>query len=104
MGVRPNNKKIKQRSENELPNHRIIDDRIEKYDAYVSISQSRIAAMKNVLADGRCTDTKGGWSVSAPGLVQQSDCVGVESMGGRGWYRPGAQFVFLLFSFLFCHL
>ena len=27
--------------------HRIIDARIEKYDAYVMFSQSRIAAMKN---------------------------------------------------------
>ena len=36
--------------------------------------------MKNVLADGRWTH-RGGWSVGAAGLVQQPDCVGVESRG-----------------------
>ena len=49
--------------------HRIIDDRIGKYDAYVTFSQSRIAAMKNALAGGRWKQ-KGG--------------------GGLGRYYPGA--------------
>ena len=46
-----------------------------------SVSQSRIATMKNVLADGRWTQ-RGVWSVGAAGPVQQPDCLGVESRGG----------------------
>ena len=75
-----------------------------------SFYQSRIAAMKNVLADGRLT--QGG--VGAAGPVQQPDCVGVESKGREA--RPilpwstlpantdCAEFVFPLYFFLFCHL
>ena len=41
-------------------NHKIIDDKIEMYDAYLVVFSSRITAMKNVLADGRLTQRGGG--------------------------------------------
>ena len=53
-----------------------------------SFSQSRIAAMKNFLTDGKWTQ-RGGWSVGAARPVQQPDCVGVESRGrGAGPVLP----------------
>ena len=43
--------------------------------------------MKNVVPDGRLTQR--GWSVGAAGLVQKTDCVGVEPRGrGAGPVLP----------------
>ena len=67
----------------------------------LSFSQSQIAAMKNVLADGRWTQKGGGLWVTA-GPVRQLEGVGVESStGGTG---PGRlcpiRLPFILFSIL----
>ena len=97
----------------------IIDDRIEKYDAYVI--QSRIAAMKNVIADRRLTQ-KGEEGRADSTLVHPPNTPIPHVQPRVGyicglWVLPGrdnsqskhanadcAKFVFLLYSFLFCHL
>ena len=47
---------------------------------------------------------KGGRLVHAVGPVEQPDCVGVESRGRGAGPADCAEFVFPLYSFLFCHL
>ena len=80
---------------------RIIDDRIEKYDAYVVVFSKQDCCNEECLSRQEI-DTKGGWSVGADGPVQQPDCVGGESRGrGAG---PGRlcriRRPFILFSIL----
>ena len=55
--------------------HRIINDRIEKYESYIVFSQSRIAAMKNEESTALVhppTNERGkwGWSEGAPWQFQ----------------------------------
>ena len=60
--------------------NRIIDDRIEKYDAYVVVFSKQDCRNEECLSR-REMDTKGVWSVGAARLVQQPDCEEVESRG-----------------------
>ena len=67
-----------------------------------SFSQSRIAAMKNVLADWRWTQRGGGgWSVGAAGPVQQPDCVGSGVKGEGGGMLNSSSLYTLLYSVIY---
>ena len=68
--------------------HRIIDDRIEKYDAYVVVFSKQDCRNEECLSR-REMDTKGGWSVGAwynSQIVKEWS----QGVGGPGQYCPSA--------------